>query len=469
MNKFWSICKNTFVQTVRQPIFSVLIAATFVMIVLTLPLTGLTVGKESSHSDQRMFENLGVSTLLISGLLVAAFSASSVLSREIEDKTALTVISKPVSRATFVFGKFAGVTAAVILAYYLCTLVFLMCARNQIHTAAGDPMDWPVIVLGCSALALAIFTALAGNYFFGWSFTSAVVWSTCIFGTIAMGIVVFVGKGWTIVQPGYDSPGANERVLHLQLLIGVFQTMMSVVILSAIAIAASTRFSQVVTLLICLGALCVGFVHPWLFERWANEAPMLRVLGWAVPNLRLFDPQDRLTMSKPIPASYLLQLIGYCVIYVGAILAVAVASFQQRELYGQTTSYMPGPVGLVAWAGRVVAAIMAGTAAVILSMLRFRTADGFTTAGVLVVLAILTWLIFGYFGRGKKWGYFVVFIMAVLGLIRSMGGLTVSTAEEYLFTTEGRVLLICEAAVAAIVIVILVLPRTRRHFNPIGQ
>src|SRR3972149_4451287 len=116
MLRFWSICRNSFVQTIRQPIFSVLILVTCAVLVVDLPLSGWTMGIGATSyekTDQILMENLGLSTLLVSGLLVAAFSAASVLTREIEDNTALTVISKPVPRPVFVLGRFAGVTAAV--------------------------------------------------------------------------------------------------------------------------------------------------------------------------------------------------------------------------------------------------------------------------------------------------------------------------------------------------------------------
>ncbi|NLW85431.1 MAG: ABC transporter permease subunit, partial [Planctomycetes bacterium] len=161
--KTLAIARNTFLQTIRQPIYGILILVTFTILVLAVPLAGWTMGESGGDyhdTDQKMLENLGLSTLLVGGLFIAAFSASSVLAREIEDHTALTVISKPISRPVFVLGKFSGVAAAVALAYYLCSLVFLMTIRHRVMPAASDPYDIPVIVLGVSAFVLAIVVAL---------------------------------------------------------------------------------------------------------------------------------------------------------------------------------------------------------------------------------------------------------------------------------------------------------------------
>jgi hypothetical protein len=206
MIKLWSIARNTFLQTIRQPIYMVMILLTFGLLVFTLPFSGYTMAVDYHKADQEMLQELGLGALRISGLLIAAFSASGVLRREIEEKTALIVIAKPVSRTVFVLGKFVGVAAAVAVAYYLCSLVFLMTVRHQVMPAASDRADWPVIVLGLSAFALVILIAMLGNLWFGWQFTSAGVWSAAILLTAAMAAIAVVGKGWVLVPFGRGIP-----------------------------------------------------------------------------------------------------------------------------------------------------------------------------------------------------------------------------------------------------------------------
>ncbi len=212
MIRFITIAGNTFVQTIRQPIVGVLILVTLGVLVLSVPLAGWTMSTsgEFTKVDQQMLISLGLSTLLVSGLLIAAFSASAVVTREIDDRTALTVLSKPVARATFVMGKFAGVACAVGVAFYLCAIGYLMTVRHKVMSTASDPFDVPVIVLGCSAMATAIVVATLGNLLFRWSFSSAAIWTALVTFTLAMGAITIVGKNWEIVPPGYDSPPQPE-------------------------------------------------------------------------------------------------------------------------------------------------------------------------------------------------------------------------------------------------------------------
>ena len=324
MIKLWSICRNGFLQTIRQPVYMVMILLTFGVLVFTLPFSGYTMSVDYHKTDQEFLENLGLATLRVSSMLIAAFSAAGVLRREIEEKTALIVISKPVSRAVFVLGRFLGVAGAVSLAYYLCSLAFLMTVRHRVMPAASDHADWPVIIVGFSALSLAILTSLLGNRWFGWQFTSTGVWAGALLLSVAMLIIGFVGKGWRVVPFGQGISG--------QLLLELLMMLMAVVIFVALAVAASARLGQAMTLLVCTAVFFLGSAHPKIFGRWAEEMPVVRVLGWLVPNFSHFYPQDDLRIGWTIP----LHVVGfaalYCVLYTFGLLALAVALFQTREL-----------------------------------------------------------------------------------------------------------------------------------------
>ncbi len=460
MMKFWSISKNTFLQTVRRPVFAVLIAIAIGMFVISVPLSGWTMETDYHKSDQLMLENMGISTLLIMGLAVAAFSASTALSREIEQRTVLTVVSKPVSRATFVLGKFAGVALAVTVAYYICSLAFLLTVRHKVMPAAADKFDWPVIVLGLTALGLTILGALAGNYLFGWSFTSASVTLGAVLFTVAVGVVSVVGKGWVIVPFGTG--------IRSQLITGMILTYLAVGILSAVAVAASTRLGTVAILLVSLGVLLLGWVHPFLFDRWADDVPVMRLAGWLVPDLRLLDPQDPLTDEKPISPGYLMMAGAYAIGYSAAVLAVGIALFQSRPLEARTSSSLPGLVGLLAGLGRVLAVVAILAGLVLLSVPAMHTLWGILIAVGLVGGGALGWLVWGAFGHGRRWAYWVVLAMISLKLLRAGGVMLLPDSLAgpiRIGRIDNPVSLVLQVAGLAAVAVLLMLPKVRRHFR----
>ncbi len=465
MIRLWSICKNTFAQTVRQPIFGVLILVTFAILLTSLPLSGWTMGTNYRETDQKMFESVGLSTLLLSGLLIAAFSASSVLAREIDDKTALTVISKPVSRPTFVLGKFMGVTAAVTLAFYVCSLVFLLLVRHGIMSAITDPYDWPVIVLGLSAFGLAMLIAILGNFFFGWSIVSAGLWANVLLLSIAMAAISFIGKKWEIVPLGYHT--AEKVAINGQLLLGLSLIFMAAMIFVGVAVASSTRLGQVMTLSVCFAVFFIGSIHPWLVGYLATKIPAVKVVGWIVPNLTYFYPLDALADdSKHIPIGYVGTAGGYCALYIGATLAIGMAMFQRRPLESQSSgSSLPGPVALLAWTGRIASIAAWITAAALFTLPAFHNPSGLAMAAGIVVASGLNWAMWSVFATGAKWGYWMVLTMVVFGLL----GFAIPTFAPnligYNISGDQRVAFTIATIVALMIVVMLILPGARRHFK----
>ncbi|MCK4624475.1 MAG: ABC transporter permease [Phycisphaerae bacterium] len=454
MIRLLAISRNAFVEAIRQPVYGVLVLVTFMVIVLDLSLSTYTMGTgiaDYQKTDQQMMVNLGLSTLLVSGLLLAAFSASGVLSREIEDKTILTVVSKPVSRPTVVLGKFIGVAAAIVIAYYLCSLVFLMTVRHKVMPTASDPYDFPVIVLGCSAFVLTIAAALFCNYFFGWNFASSAVGFGVILLSLAMGIIAFVGNGWRIVPFGQD--------ISPDILVAMLLMLFAVLVFVALAVASSTRLGQVMTLLVCFGFFFLGSTSHYFFGRFAAESYAAKATYLLFPNLTFFYVMDALVAGKPVPIGYVGLSAAYAVCHVVAILAIGMVLFQRRELTGQTgssASAAPLPVSILAWTGRGVA--------IGVGMFAFTMPGGFgsitavITAAGLIATAIAGWVVAGWFGRGVKWTYYFALVCAGLAVV------LVATAG---FRSSDNISTpaLAGVVVAGVVAIILLLPRTRHHFN----
>ncbi len=432
--------------------------ATLGLLVFTMPFSGYTMSSNFSETDQTLLRDLGLGTLRISSLLIAAFSAASVLRREIEEKTALIVITKPVTRSIFVIGKFLGVLAAVGLAYYICSLGLLMTVRHKVVIARYDSVDWVVITLGLSAIGLSLLVTMLGNLWFAWPFTSTAVYSGGVFMTAAMVAIGCIGKGWTLISFGQGIPG--------QLVLQLVVMFMASIVFVALAVAASTRLSQAMTLLVCLTIFLLGSAHPLIIGPWADQSFVGRVAGWLLPNFSQFYPQDDLTLEGKVPLTLVAWAGLYCLLYTGGMLAVAVSIFQTRELESQEASAgAPGLVNVLAWAGRAAAAAMALGALGVLTVPAMYTKTNLIAASVAIVGAVIGWVLWGAFGFGKRWSWYVV--MAGTLLIAAGGVVLLVAPDEWagLTDTTAPVLVFTVTAVATGVAGILLLPRTRNHFK----
>lgn len=325
VDKLLAITKNTFIETVRQPIYGVLLWVCAFWIGLITPL--LAAFTLESGSDIKVAKDVGLATLLLYGLLASVFSATGVITREIESHTVLTVVSKPVSRPLFLLGKYLGVCAAVLVGYYFLCLVFFMMVRHGIMETAATEVDQPVLIFGCLAVLISLVAATFGNYVYGWHFPTTLTAWVVPLGTLALLGVLVVSPRWTLQSPGQDFG-------DMQMVYAVTMSFCGVLILAAFAVALATRFSQVLTLLLCAGVYVLGLLSDHYFGQPAQAGGpwFYHVLYAAVPNFQFCWAGDALTQGRTIPLAQLGQVATYCGLYSLGVLALGVALFETREV-----------------------------------------------------------------------------------------------------------------------------------------
>ena len=359
-----TIARNTFTESIRQPIFTVLTLVAAVALVLNVSLAAYSM--ETGEGDKKLLVDMGLMNVFITGVLLAAFSATGVLSAEIEKRTVLTVVSKPVGRPTFVIGKYLGVAAAILLAYWTLSLVFMATYRHGVMSTASDRFDMPVIVLFVGGALVALVVAAGANYLYNRVFTSAFIKALAVAETVAFLGILVIGKGWTLQGPLTEFADHGGELTEVA--VGLVLIFEAVLILTAVAIAVSTRTGQIVTLLICFGVFALGLISNSL-SGWVNEKLALptelgvftsvaAILGanatllekgtyllakavyLVTPNLQFLWPADAITQGHSLvhdaDGNFSLTVIAlvssYAGLYVVVVLGLAVALFQRREV-----------------------------------------------------------------------------------------------------------------------------------------
>src|SRR5204862_6171292 len=74
--------------------------------------------------DYLMVKQLGYDTIMLAAVLFGTLAASISISEEIEGRSAITVMSKPVSRRQFMLGKFAGIILAALFMFGMLAVFF---------------------------------------------------------------------------------------------------------------------------------------------------------------------------------------------------------------------------------------------------------------------------------------------------------------------------------------------------------
>ena len=323
MLRLFTIAKNTFIEILRQPIYLVILIVAMLMFFISPSITMYTMS-----DDNKLLREVGLSTLFITSLFIAIFAASGAVAEEIENKTIMTVLTKPVQRPIFILAKFLGVAAAVVLAHYICTIALLMAIRHGVLSAAWETHDWTVIA---AAVVIAVLTfALSAffNYVYDWKFSSTAVVLGALFSTIAIVFLIFIDRDWKF-NPAKN--GINAFDVYASVLL-----LLAAMIIAAWAVVLSARFNIIVTLSVCIGIFLLGLISDYVYGQFADAnifaLTLAKICYFLVPNLQVFWISDAIYEESPIPLKYIAISASYALCYTAAVLAFAVAVFQKRQV-----------------------------------------------------------------------------------------------------------------------------------------
>jgi len=377
LSQILTIARNAFFQSIRQPIVMVLVLCGMLLLLLSSPLSAFTM-----ENDQRMLLDIGLATVFMVGMLLAVFISSTVLGQEIRDKTALTVISKPVGRPQFVIGKFLGASGAILLSTVFVALVFMLVEQQEVFQTVRVPLHLPVILFGVMSILIGTAAAVWCNYFYGFVFSST--WICVSTPLLAITYVLVLNFGPDFATHPFWI-GFKPDIWR-----AIIAILVSILILASISIAISTRFGQLGTLLATLLVFFLGMMSDSLFGKplydieqlWLERASiqgmveevehvrrmhktngdvdevvttrivpidgvslsefaigserpvwMSYKIGYAVvPNFQVLWLTDALTQESVIPPKYVMRISGYGFLYIVAAISIGIVLFQRREV-----------------------------------------------------------------------------------------------------------------------------------------
>jgi ABC-type transport system involved in multi-copper enzyme maturation permease subunit len=116
-----AIALNTFREAIRDRILYLLLAFAILMMVASRMLSLLTVG-----SEEKIVKDIGLASMSLFGVATAIFVGVGLVFKEIEKRTVYTLISKPISRAQFILGKYLGLVMVLAVNLSIMTVVFFL-------------------------------------------------------------------------------------------------------------------------------------------------------------------------------------------------------------------------------------------------------------------------------------------------------------------------------------------------------
>lgn len=297
MTRTLVIARHTFREAAVQPIYTLLLAlAALVLIVFSL-LPFFTLGE-----DAVMYKSVGLDVILLFVLVSTLFATSRSIYEEIEDRTMLTLMSKPVKKWEVLVGKYLGIIASAAVGVLILGTILILCVWWRL------PGDYQ---LSTRALDERVATQISGL-----------------------------------------------RQMHIAgLLPSLILLWLQISVLAAIGVALSTRFALVVNLPTVLLIYMAGNLTRFLFTAGVQSAfteALAQITATVLPFLQVFDfrhitifreirvPGTEFANTATHPHAVTLGVVWgylavaalYGVAYVTFALGTGLLLFQSRELGG---------------------------------------------------------------------------------------------------------------------------------------
>lgn len=225
--------------------------------------------------DVKMLLDSGLTTIMVLAIIFALWTASTSVAQEIEGKTAITLLSKPISRRQFIIGKFVGIL-------------------------------WPVVVM-------------------------FVVLGVVLMATVSYK-VVYDARETSNPQPQWEE--CYEQMVKVPP--GLVLSFLETAILAAISVAISTRLPMMPNLVICGAIYILGHLGPLIVASSFGQIEFVafagRLISVVIPNLDNLNIQAAIAGGAPVPVNYLLWATAYAVIYCTAAMLAALILFEDRDV-----------------------------------------------------------------------------------------------------------------------------------------
>jgi len=268
--KIAAIAWTTAKEAMSQPIFYLVLTIGVFALILFPFIPYNTFGE-----DVKVVKDEGLTLIMALSIILALWTASVSVSEEIEGRTALTLLSKPIGRRSFVVGKFLGIVGPVAVLF---------------------------IVLGALFLATVSYK------------------------------VVYDARESAMPEPTRQ----DCRESMVQITPGLALAFMEAVVFTAIGVAISTRLPMLPNLIICLSVYVLGHLVPMLVDSAVGQFEIVAfvagVFATILPVLDHFNIYAAISTGAEVPWSYVAWAGLYCALYSSVAMLVALLLFEDRDL-----------------------------------------------------------------------------------------------------------------------------------------
>ena len=279
--------------------------------------------------DGKMARESALAIHFIFGFLLATLITSSSIARDINNGTALTILSKPVNRSSYVLSKFFGIALVIVIYSMICLCSSLISERISEHfqmsaTAFGYITDWQTAQIALSAISASLLLASVINYKTKALFSSIAFWllPAALLATIL--ICSFFERN--------GNAGSFDMRLDLRIVPVSILITLGLIVLASISTTLSTRLSPVLSTILTFMIFTAGLVSPQVFADNQATHDIWSIAYRFLPGWQTFWTSEALTANGTVPWSYVMHTASYAFYYASGVLILGIFSFRSIDL-----------------------------------------------------------------------------------------------------------------------------------------
>lgn len=161
LGRIFVMATNVFREVIRDRILYIIGFYALLMVVVMQLLPQI-----AASTEDKIFLDFGLAAMNVLGLIVAVFVGTGLVSKEIEKRTVLALIAKPISCAEFIIAKHLGLSSVLALLVAVMTVIYLALLQFQGITyslvsilLASVFLFLQLSLITAFALALGVFTS----------------------------------------------------------------------------------------------------------------------------------------------------------------------------------------------------------------------------------------------------------------------------------------------------------------------
>lgn len=269
LGKIWSLSVLTFREGVRDRAIFGIGLFSLAMMSITLIVLGFFM-----RELNKVAVDINLSAISLAGLLLTFFLSINLMARDIDKRTIYCVMSKPFSRAEYIWGKYFGIMSIVVTAFVVLTM--------------------------CSSLTIFLAKLQYANWFGGFSWTEyyKAIYASFLMFSVLNALVVFF------------SAITSSSFITLLFSICTYiagQTIEEAVRYLKSGSGKNTQISELI-----------------------HETT--DILQYVLPNFSVFDLKLQASHAITLPIDYMLGITIYAVIYSAVLIIAGSLIFHKREL-----------------------------------------------------------------------------------------------------------------------------------------